>query len=145
MTRLLPRRGNLALASGTIGTIIGDYLPQIYFNGVLQTNLVEAIITTTTPGIDGSGAIPVDFPATTGGVPIFESIIAGSACIHGIDSAHLFNFGQPVLSVDKLTITIAIAIQTFTSGAGPVLETTTFSGPFVNSPVSLRILGTKYV
>ena len=63
----------------------------------------------------------------------------------GVDNAHLFNFTDPVLSVDKLKITIAISVQRFTSGAGPVLESTTFGPPFVDSPVSLRILGTKYV
>ena len=145
MTRLLPRRGSLAFATGTIGTIIGDYLPQTYFNGTLQTNLVEAIISVTTPDVDADAAIPVDFPATTGGIPIFQSIIAASACMRGIDNAHLFNFDDPVLSVDKLTITVNISVQRFTSGAGPVLQSTTFGPPFVDSPVYLRILGTKYV
>lgn len=144
MTHRLGKRGLLSVAGG-ISTIIGDFLPPTYVNGTLQTNLVEAIITVTTPDVDATAAIPVDFPATTGGIPIFETIIPGSACIRGVDNAHLFNFTDPVLSVDKLKITIAISVQRFTSGAGPVLESTTFGPPFVDSPVSLRILGTKYV
>lgn len=144
MTERLGKRGLLSVTGG-ISTIIGDYLPQTYFNGTLQTNLVEAIISVTTPDVDAVAAIPVDFPATTGGLPIFESIIPESACIRGVDNAHLFNFYDPVLSVDKLTITIDIAVQRFTSGAGPVLQSTTFGPPFVDSPVYLRILGTKYI
>lgn len=132
-------------ATGSTGaTGAAGAAATVYVNGTLQNaaNLVEHSMDGTVAG----GAGVVTFTASSGGAAIFSSIFAGTASLSIWGTGGPYATSIPVLSGDKLTISMTVYRQTFTGVtvvAISVLGSVAFGTAANGTAVSLRIMGLK--